>query len=180
MRRTDLLWILAYPIYQLIGTLRHEGSHALVALAYGGKIEKFVFWPSEGRWGYVVYRGDPPQILMNAAPYLVDALTFLVFFTICMLVIFKWRWLWINLVAVGIVSPLVNSAYNYVGGLDGNNDVGSMLATTPTPLVHAYFWMTLTAYIIGLMLVFTNSRMARATKAQAANKIISRSKTTKI
>lgn len=164
MKKTDWLWILAYPLYQLIGTFRHEGGHALVALASGTEIVEFVFWPTEGYWGYVSYRGNPPSILFDAAPYLVDALTFLAFFLICMLVVFKWRWLWINLIAIGIVSPLVNSAYNYFVGLDSSNDVGDLLAEISPPLVHAYFWVTLSVYFIGLILVFTASRMARATR----------------
>jgi hypothetical protein len=162
MRKRDLLWILAYPLYQLIGTFRHEASHALIVLASGGEVTEFSFWPTSGYWGYIRYEGEPPPILMDAAPYLVDALTFLVFFLICMTLLFKWRWLWINLIAIGIVSPLVNSAYNYVVGLNSNNDVGDLLASIPPPWVHAYFWLTLSAYLLGLILVFTISRMARA------------------
>ncbi|MGD8822851.1 MAG: hypothetical protein PVG63_07095 [Anaerolineales bacterium] len=169
MKKTDLLWILAYPLYQLVGTLRHEASHALMALSLGGEITQFVFWPSQGYWGYVAFRGvpstGPGANLIDAAPYLVDALTFLVFFTICMLVRFRWRWLWINLIAIGIVSPLVNSAYNYwVGVRTSHHDVGDLLAQIPPMLVHTYFWVTLMAYLIGLILVFTSSRMARVTR----------------
>jgi len=32
LQKRDLLWILAYPIYQIIGTIRHEGSHLLLCL----------------------------------------------------------------------------------------------------------------------------------------------------
>jgi hypothetical protein len=46
MKRKDLLWILAYPAYQIIGTIRHEGSHALAAMAEGVEVKKFVFWPN--------------------------------------------------------------------------------------------------------------------------------------
>jgi hypothetical protein len=172
MKKMDLLWILAYPIYQIVGTLRHEGGHALAILAQGGTVDEFVFWPTEGGyWGYVSWQGASTspagEIAIDAAPYLVDALTFLPFFAICMLVVFKWRWLWINLIAIGIVSPLVNSAYNYRAGLrTGQHDVGNLMAAIPPTIVHAYFWMTLTAYLIGLILVFTVSRMARKTESQ--------------
>lgn len=168
MKKTDLLWVLAYPLYQLIGTLRHEASHALAALLQGGEITKFVFWPTQGYWGYVSMSGAPTSgagaTAIDVAPYLVDALTFLVFFTICMLVICKWRWLWINLIAIGIVSPLVNSAYNYNFGHSLTNDVGDLMRQLPPTLVHTYFWMTFIAYLTGLILVFTSSRMARKTK----------------
>ena len=58
MKRKDLLWFLAYPVYQTIGTLRHEGSHALAAMAEGAEVTKLVFWPSfsNGRF-YWVFRG---------------------------------------------------------------------------------------------------------------------------
>ena len=168
MRKTDLLWILAYPIYQLLGTLRHEAGHALVILAQGGEITEFTFWPTEGGyWGYVSWQGESSSqlgsIAIDAAPYLVDALTFLIFFLICMTLVFKWRWLWINLIAIGIVSPLVNSAYNYrVGVRTNRHDVGDLLSAISPPVVHAYFWITLSVYLIGLIMVFTVSRMARA------------------
>jgi hypothetical protein len=38
LQKRDMLWILAYPIYQIIGTIRHEGSHALVALLEGARV----------------------------------------------------------------------------------------------------------------------------------------------
>jgi hypothetical protein len=30
LKKADFLWLLAFPLYLLIGTLRHEASHALV------------------------------------------------------------------------------------------------------------------------------------------------------
>ncbi len=58
MRRADLLLALAYPLYQIVGTLRHEASHAAIARLEGTPIERFVFWPTirDGlgfSWGYV-------------------------------------------------------------------------------------------------------------------------------
>ena len=56
MKRKDLLWGPAYPVYQIIGTIRHEGSHALAATAEGARVTNFVFWPSFDlggfQWGY--------------------------------------------------------------------------------------------------------------------------------
>ncbi|NIN63998.1 MAG: hypothetical protein GTO63_04630, partial [Anaerolineae bacterium] len=58
LARKDLVWLLATPLYILIGTLRHELSHAIVALLLGAQIERLVFWPTWSetgfRWGYVV------------------------------------------------------------------------------------------------------------------------------
>ena len=71
--KRDLLWVLAYPLYQLVGTLRHELGHAIVALLLGAKIEKLVFWPSriDGvfHWGYTVWYGRP-AVIVSAAPYI--------------------------------------------------------------------------------------------------------------
>ena len=159
MKTTDLLWILAYPIYQLIGTFRHEASHALAAMAEGAKIAEFVFWPTEGYWGYVSYVG-PVTWITTAAPYMCDFLTFVMFFAVCMLVRFKRRWIWLNCIAIGIISPLVNSIHNYRLGLRGPNDVGELLEVLPGNFVHGYFWLTISVYLVGLVIVFTLSRTA--------------------
>lgn len=155
-----MLWILAYPLYQLLGTLRHEASHALAALHEGARITKFVFWPTPGHWGYVRWEGHV-SAAATAAPYLCDFLTFGVFFSACMLVLFKKRWVWLNLIAIGIISPLVNSYYNYTGGLRGPNDVGELLNMLPEGIVHGYFWLTISLYLVGLVVVFSLSRTAR-------------------
>ena len=79
-----MLWILAYPLYQLIGTFRHEASHAVVAVMQGARITEFVIWPAQGYWGHVNWEGTT-TIAATAAPYICDLLTFLVFFPGCML-----------------------------------------------------------------------------------------------
>ncbi len=162
MRRKDFWWILAYPLYQLIGTLRHELSHAVVALMQGARIIEFVFWPTQGYWGYVNWEGSVTTAV-TAAPYICDLLTFVVFFLGCMTIRFgKRRWIWLNGVVVGIISPLVNSAYNYRGGLYGPNDVGKLLLAMRPVVVHSYFWLTMGLYLVGVFLVFTVSRTARS------------------
>jgi hypothetical protein len=35
MMKKDFLWLLLFPVYQTIGMIRHEGSHALAAMADG-------------------------------------------------------------------------------------------------------------------------------------------------
>jgi hypothetical protein len=170
MKKRDLLWIFAYPLYQIIGTFRHEAGHALVALFEGNTIDKFVFWPTSRGWGYVVWDG-PSTVANIAAPYILDLLTFLLFFLVCMVFVFRRRWVWINAVAIGIISPLVNSAYNYEGGLGSNNDVGWLLKRIPPGIVHTYFWFTILAYAVGLILVFTISRMARAARSGQQNQL---------
>jgi len=153
LRRGDLLWILAYPLYQLMGTFRHEASHALVAVLQGARIREFVFWPSSGgsgfSWGYVTWSGST-NWLATVAPYLADLVTFALFFVVCTRVKLKRHWVWANLVIVGMVSPVVNSAYNYLNGLRGRGDVAFLLQELPNPVVHCYFVVTLLAYLAAL------------------------------
>jgi len=154
-RRGDLLWILAYPLYQLIGTFRHEGSHALVAVLQGATIHQFVFWPtwtgSGVRWGYVGWSGRTNWVTL-AAPYLCNLATFALFYLVCTRLRIRHHWVWVNLVAIGLISPLVDSGYNYLNGLRGAGDVAQLLHVLPAPGVHGYFVVTLAVYIVGLVL----------------------------
>jgi hypothetical protein len=156
LHRRDLLWILAYPLYQLTGTFRHEASHALAAVLQGARLEEFVFWPtwsgSSIRWGYVSWSGSTNWVAI-AAPYLCDLVIFVLFFVVCTRLRFRRHWVWVNLVITGLVSPLVNSAYNYCNGLRGSGDVGRLLLALPNPGVHVYFAVTLLFYVVGLFLV---------------------------
>lgn len=167
MKIKDLWWLLAYPIYQIIGTFRHESAHALISILGGGEVSKFVFWPStlNGRfyWGYVICDG-PTGLLFSSAPYLLDLITFTLFFHLCTLVLFKRKWIWINLVVIGLISPFGNSLYNYWGGLKSMNDVGKMFRALPDFIVHGYFISTLVIYLIGIVLVFGFSKTARSFK----------------
>lgn len=162
MRRKDLWWILAYPVYQVIGTLRHEASHAFAAWLQGATITEFVIWPTGHGWGYVNWVG-PVTTGAIAAPYVCDLLTFLAGFTVSMVWLSgRKRWIRLNVIVLGILSPLVNSAYNYWGGLRGSeNDVGKMLVTMQPHLVHGYFLLTITVYLAGLYVAVRRSNMTR-------------------
>jgi hypothetical protein len=152
--KKDLLWLLLYPVYQTIGTFRHEGSHALAAMAEGAKLTDFVFWPSldSGRlfWGYVSWEGYTTWFT-TAAPYFCDLLIFFVALLIILEAKPRRRWLWFNILIVGMLSPLANSAYNYSGGLAGSfNDVGELLRDLNPIGVHLYFALTLLFYAWGV------------------------------
>ena len=153
MKRKDLLWALAYPVYQTISTIRHEGSHALAAMAEGAHITEFVFWPTfhNGRfyWGYLYYEGSTTWFTM-AAPYFCDLLMFFVAILIILETRPRHRWLWANLLIIGVISPLVNSAYNYFNGLRVLNDVGELLSNLDPAAVHLYFALTLAFYAWGM------------------------------
>ena len=158
-RAADLLWGLAYPLYQTIGTLRHEAAHALVAILEGARVTEFIFWPTLSgtggiRWGYVVYTGATSWVTI-AAPYFLDLLTYILGFWVCIRCRIARRWLWLNVVIVGLISPFVNSLYNYNGGRRfGTNDVGRLMDQLPASAVEAYFVLTLAFYLIGLIVVF--------------------------
>jgi len=147
MRKKDFLWFLLYPVYQTIGTMRHEGSHALAAMAEGAEVTKFVFWPSfyQGRfqWGYVRWVGSTTWFTI-AAPYCCDLLTFFIAILIILEAKPKPRWLWFNILIIGMLSSFVNSVYNYFGGVAGSyNDVGrlslSRYCSTPGDYTTAIF-----------------------------------------
>jgi hypothetical protein len=153
VKRRDLLWTLAYPVYQIIGTIRHEGSHALAATAEGVEVKKFVFWPNVelGRfsWGYVSWRGYPTWFV-TAAPYFCDLVTFFIALLIVLEAKPGRRWLWINILIIGMLSPFINSLSNYIGGLSGPNDVGKLLSNLDPIAVHLYFALTFAFYAWGL------------------------------
>ncbi|MEN8242588.1 MAG: M50 family metallopeptidase [Chloroflexota bacterium] len=159
MKKTDLFWLLAYPIYQTIGTIRHEGAHAIAAIMQGARITEFVYIPSMHNevfyWGYVRWIGETDWLTL-AAPYFLDLLTFALAFLICFKLPFKRHWLWLNLVILGMVSPLANSSYIYQRSFTSTsaNDVVRLLADLPDFPIHAYFIATLTLYTLGLIVVF--------------------------
>jgi len=155
MKKKDFLWFLAYPIYQIIGTFRHEGSHALAAMAEGAGIKKFVFWPNfdlgRFQWGYVSWEGYTTWFT-TAAPYFCDLLIFFVALLIILVAKPKPRWLWLNIAIIGGLSPLVNSAFNYIAGVAGRpgTDVGKLLSNLDPIAVHLYFALTLLFYAWGV------------------------------
>jgi len=153
MKKKDLLWLLAYPIYQVVGTVRHEGSHALAAMAEGAKVTKFVCWPTfdYGRfhWGYVEWQGSTTWFF-DAAPYFCDLLIFFIALLVILEAKPKPRWLWLNILIIGVVSPLVNSANAYIRGLRGFGDVGYLVHQLNPVAVHLYFALTLLFYAWGV------------------------------
>jgi len=160
LRATDFWWAVAAPFYVTIGTIRHEGSHALTAIAQGARILDFSVLPSKVGWGYVNFVGGNPTWLVSAAPYLCDLVTFAIGFALCMRLPPRRRSLFINVAGIGVVSALVNSANAYVGGLRGRGDVAGLLDRVPAPWVHGDFVLTLTTYLIGILVILSRSPMA--------------------
>ncbi|GAC1354201.1 MAG: hypothetical protein NVSMB38_32030 [Ktedonobacteraceae bacterium] len=165
-QKSDLFWLLAYPLYQVLGTIRHEASHALVAFIEGAKIEQFVVLPSLVRgqiaWGYVSWSGRTDWVPL-AAPYLCDLLTYLLFFFICTHLLFRRHWVWINVIILGLISPLVNSGYEYlVAFVRSWSDIAQLWYELPPITVHAYFGVTLLLYALGLLALLTRPSLVIA------------------
>lgn len=143
--KADLWWLLGYPIYQTLGTIRHEGSHALAAMLQGAHIIKFQAFPSilrGGRffWGYVIYDGGHTTWFTIAAPYLCDLLTLPLFSWLALRYRRMPHWLWVNVFVLGVLSPFANLLYNYQNALIRHRgDVFELLARLPHWAVHASF-----------------------------------------
>jgi len=75
------IWhLIAYPIYQILGTLRHEGSHAIEVMWHGGVVWQFQILPHFYRgsfyWGRVRWVNPlsaEKAIRVLKAPYYVNA-----------------------------------------------------------------------------------------------------------
>ncbi|MFO8036692.1 MAG: hypothetical protein R6U57_08740 [Anaerolineales bacterium] len=156
MKKKDLFWLLLSPAYLIIGIIRHEGCHALAAMVESLEVHKFVFWPSIGPggnfyFGYVSWAGTASWMTI-AAPYAGDLLTFAVGFALCAYAKIRRRWIWINILILTVLSPLINSAYNYFGGIRNGNDIGFLLQALNPIAIHAYFGLTLAVYAVGFWL----------------------------
>lgn len=109
-------------------------------------------------FGYVRYQGTITWVT-TAAPYLFDLLTYALIFPIGMRVVFQRHWVWLNVIILGLISPVVNSLYQYLKPVLGlRGDVAGLLEMLPAYAVHAYFLLTLLGYTYGLILVFRRSR----------------------
>ena len=75
----------------------------------------------------------------------------------------------VNLVVIGMVSPLINSAYACQGSFWRHNDVTWLLRALPPFLVHVYFAATLIGYLVGLSAVFRRSRTACKERTAASS-----------
>ena len=156
LRLTDLWWLLAYPLYQTFGTIRHEGSHALAALAEGADVKKFVIYPQTdlGRftWGYTEWTGSTGWFT-DFAPYLNDLLWFVGFFFLITRIDWRWHALWLNVGIVGLLSPLLNSGVQYVISFWSPESDVAKLREGSEALVHLYFLLTLATYVFGIWVV---------------------------
>ncbi|HEX5136724.1 MAG TPA: M50 family metallopeptidase [Planctomycetota bacterium] len=166
LRAKDLLWLLLYPGYQVLGTIRHEASHALAAMLEGATIERITVLPRPDArrgilWGSVATGGHTTNFT-SAAPYLVDLATYALFFVLCMRLRGP-RWLWLNLAIVGVLSPAVDTLYAYLNASFRDiGDAAYLLRTGPAWAVHVCFAAAIAAYLAGIAALLRVSRFARA------------------
>lgn len=114
--------LLLYPVYQILGTLKHEGAHALVGVAQGLRVLEFHVLPERVNgqwfWGRVLMSGrlSPLGFL---APYIVDVIVF----TIGVLTAGHWVsgdwwithvWMFFMTMILLVVLPIVDLIYNVI------------------------------------------------------------------
>jgi hypothetical protein len=155
LKKTDLWWLLGWPVYQLLGTARHELSHAAVAVCQGARIEQIAIVPSfqsDGfLWGYVSWTGGRVTWLVAAAPYLVDFAFYLAVLFVCLTAFRLRRWLWLNLFILGLLSPFVDTAANYSKLFRRPaGDVNELASQFPPVLIHSLFLGVMLFYLLGM------------------------------
>ena len=151
----DWLWAFGLPIYILIGTARHELSHALAATLEGAHVESIHLLPTltSNRgvlWGYVNWTGTTTWISL-AAPYFCDVVTFLLGCWIFRSRITMPHWIRVQVFAIGVFSPAINSVYNYQA-LWHNPLADVSRIVTMIPPVWAGVWivLSLALYCVGI------------------------------
>jgi hypothetical protein len=163
----DWLWALGLPIYILIGTARHELAHAFAATLEGAHVESIhlipTLTPNNGvLWGYVNWTGTTTWITL-AAPYFCDLATFLLGLWIFSLRITMPRWIRVQVFAIGVLSPAINSLYNYQAvWYNPLADVSRVMTTIPPVWVGAWIVLSLAVYCAGILALVrshTNRRL---------------------
>lgn len=133
-------------IFILWTTIRHEGSHALVAYTEGAEILELKLLPGIHKelgfyFGYVKHSGDTSW-LTEAAPFFSDTLCILIslYFIIKLRLKIQYRYL----IVFGIISPVVDLIYNYQGGFwREGSDVNDLFNLLPNWIVHIYFILSI-------------------------------------
>jgi hypothetical protein len=115
-----LIHVLLYPLYQIIGTAKHEYSHAFAAKCQGLTVTEINILPKriDGRWywGYFRYIGGKADKMTMLYPYVADIVCILIGFGIVIGVdLFWWfdhRHALLATMIILIVSPVVDIVYN--------------------------------------------------------------------
>jgi hypothetical protein len=89
-----------------------------------------------------------------AAPYIIDFLFFALFGILCAAIPRMPRWAWVNCFIIGVLSPLIDTAYNYRGLFTGKHNDAVYLARVHGAVVtHVLFATAVVCYIIGVTVI---------------------------
>lgn len=150
-RWSDFLWLAALPVYMLVDTVRHELSHALMAWLLGVNVLAINIFPGRRlgyfAYGYVILNDSAPWLVV-AAPYLCDLFVFVATYWLIKLGKPKRRWVFINLVFIGLLSPVYNSLSGYIHSSFINNDVARLMDLLPKSMVSFAFWAVMAIYAL--------------------------------
>jgi hypothetical protein len=139
-----------------------------VGLAQGGRISGFSVLPSDRGWGFVQFQGGQIDWLTFAAPYLGDALVFAVGYVWAFRIPPDRRWLFVNVLVIMMLSPLINTTYNSVGGLASSGSdffwLGRQFGATSVTMASG---LAIASYGYGIFRVLTRSPMARSSASRA-------------
>ncbi len=112
--------LLLIPLYQILGTIRHELMHALFGKWNGLRITKIHVWPGllDGRWmwGYVQWEGQPKSLPwmrhVYLAPYYINFVCLVSGVLILNLVEWEnFHWLAVTAIVL-VISPVIDTLYN--------------------------------------------------------------------
>jgi hypothetical protein len=148
-------WALLYPLYQIIGTARHELSHAVTGVLQGGTLLDIRLLPMHDPvrgwfWGYARFAG-PTHWTVAAAPYATAIALFALGAWICSRFRGMPAWMWMNCFILGVLSPCFDIAYNLAKVyFRGNGDVYELMRALGPIRVQAIFLGALIAMGVGI------------------------------
>ncbi len=146
-----LLWALAWPALILLNAPLHEASHALAGLAGGQRIVEFQAWQLAGN--YVRFGGTVGWPVV-AAPFFRDLALFVPAAAILSRLSPRRRGPWMGLFMAGMLVPLWDTTLEYVGVFVGRStDVAKLFGMLGPGIVHAWFAISLLAYLLVTALV---------------------------
>ena len=117
------IYVLCYPIIQVLSTMRHEGLHALAAWFEGAKIKKISVLPKMRKidgnkrltWGFIEYDypfGERRTMWVPLAPHICMPLVVMSTSVVLLLGNFSYH-IWAILTIFGIISPFIDFTANY-------------------------------------------------------------------
>lgn len=157
MKRSDAIWLLMLPIYVALDTLRHETSHALAGWLVGGNVLEINFLPNWNlghfSFGYTILTVELNWLIVGA-PFIIDLIVFSLAFWFCLRYPQMPRWIWVNLVILGMFLPALDSFQAWWGSQERMNDAAHLLKMMSPWLVHGGFLLALRFYAIGIIIVW--------------------------